>query len=119
MSLNCRTRMFNLSSSCVAGRRFTNALTVIMGDVTYGACCIDDYTARALGCDMLVHYAHSCLIPVTVTKGIQTLYVFVDIQINTAHFLATISRNFRAGSKIALVGTIQFNATLHTTASQL
>ena len=40
---------------------FTNALTVIMGDVTYGACCIDDYTAVALGCDMLVHYGHSCL----------------------------------------------------------
>ena len=33
--------------------------TLIMGDVTYGACCIDDYTARALGCDLLVHYAHS------------------------------------------------------------
>ena len=32
-----------------------------MGDVTYGACCVDDYTARALGCDMMVHYGHSCL----------------------------------------------------------
>jgi diphthamide biosynthesis enzyme Dph1/Dph2-like protein len=41
--------------------RFTSALTVIMGDVTYGACCVDDFTALALGCDMLVHYGHSCL----------------------------------------------------------
>ena len=32
-----------------------------MGDVTYGACCIDDFTAVALGCDLLVHYGHSCL----------------------------------------------------------
>lgn len=32
-----------------------------MGDVTYGACCVDDYTARALGADFMVHYAHSCL----------------------------------------------------------
>lgn len=32
-----------------------------MGDVTYGACCIDDYTARALGCELLVHFGHSCL----------------------------------------------------------
>ncbi|OBT49414.1 diphthamide biosynthesis protein 1 [Pseudogymnoascus sp. WSF 3629] len=86
--------------------------TVIMGDVTYGACCIDDYTARALGCDLLVHYAHSCLIPVDVTK-IKTLYVFVDISIDTAHLLATITRNFAAGKTIAMVGTIQFNATLH------
>ena len=84
-----------------------------MGDVTYGACCIDDYTARALGCDILVHYAHSCLIPVDVTK-IKTLYVFVDISIDTSHFLATLERNFQSGKTIAMVGTIQFNATLHT-----
>lgn len=84
-----------------------------MGDVTYGACCIDDYTARALGCELLVHYAHSCLIPVDVTK-IKTLYVFVDISVDTTHLLATLERNFSPGKTIAMVGTIQFNATLHT-----
>ncbi|KAI9658437.1 MAG: Diphthamide biosynthesis protein 1 [Trizodia sp. TS-e1964] len=88
------------------------AETLIMGDVTYGACCIDDFTARALGCDLLVHYAHSCLIPVDVTK-IKTLYVFVDISIDTAHLLATLERNFQPKQTIAIVGTIQFNATLH------
>ena len=83
-----------------------------MGDVTYGACCIDDYTARALGCDLLVHYAHSCLIPVDVTK-IKTLYVFVDISIDSSHLLETLERNFQTGKTIAMVGTIQFNSTLH------
>ncbi|GMF72254.1 unnamed protein product [Aspergillus oryzae] len=86
--------------------------TLIMGDVTYGACCIDDYTARALGCDLLVHYAHSCLIPVDVTQ-IKTLYIFVDISIDTSHLIATLERNFQPGKTIATVGTIQFNATLH------
>jgi 2-(3-amino-3-carboxypropyl)histidine synthase len=86
--------------------------TLIMGDVTYGACCIDDYTARAMGCDLLVHYAHSCLIPVDVTK-IKTLYVFVDISIDTSHLLASLERNFSSGKTIAVVGTIQFNATIH------
>ncbi len=86
--------------------------TLIMGDVTYGACCIDDYTARAMGCDLLVHYAHSCLIPVDVTK-IKTLYVFVDISIDTTHLLATLERNFSTGKTVAVVGTIQFNATIH------
>ncbi len=32
-----------------------------MGDVTYGACCVDDFTARALGAELMVHYGHSCL----------------------------------------------------------
>jgi len=92
--------------------------TLIMGDVTYGACCIDDYTARALGCDLLVHYAHSCLIPVDVTK-IKTLYVFVDISIDTSHLVATLERNFAAGKTMAIVGTIQFNATIHGVKSTL
>lgn len=92
--------------------------TLIMGDVTYGACCIDDYTARAMGCDLLVHYAHSCLIPVDVTK-IKTLYVFVDIRIDTSHLLTTLERNFSPGKTIAMVGTIQFNATIHGVRSAL
>ncbi|KAF2749117.1 diphthamide biosynthesis protein 1 [Sporormia fimetaria CBS 119925] len=86
--------------------------TLIMGDVTYGACCIDDFTARALGCDLLIHYAHSCLIPVAVTK-ISTLYIFVSISIDTTHLINTITSNFPSGKSIALVGTIQFNATIH------
>jgi 2-(3-amino-3-carboxypropyl)histidine synthase len=92
--------------------------TLIMGDVTYGACCVDDYTARALGCDLLIHYAHSCLIPVSVTS-IKTLYVFVDIGIDVRHFLATVEKNFQSGKTIALVGTIQFNATIHSVAETL
>ncbi|KAF2668168.1 hypothetical protein BT63DRAFT_388200 [Microthyrium microscopicum] len=92
--------------------------TLIMGDVTYGACCVDDYTARALGCELLIHYAHSCLIPVSVTS-IKTLYVFVDIGIDVSHLIATIERNFQAGKTIALVGTIQFNATIHGVMQQL
>ena len=31
---------------------------VVLGDVTYGACCVDDLNARALGADFLVHYGH-------------------------------------------------------------
>ena len=41
--------------------RFTDCQCIIMGDVTYGACCVDDFTARALGAQLLIHYGHSCL----------------------------------------------------------
>ena len=80
---------------------------VILGDVTYGACCIDDYTAASLGCDFLVHYGHSCLVPVDVT-GLPCLYVFVDIKFDVAHLVECVKHNFEAGSDIALAGTIQF-----------
>ena len=42
---------------------------VVMGDVTYGACCVDDFSAAALAADLLVHYGHSCLVPVDVTQA--------------------------------------------------
>jgi len=104
--------LFATTISDILTRFCKDIETLIMGDVTYGACCVDDYTARALGCDILIHYAHSCLIPVDVTK-IKTLYVFVDISIDVQHLLDTIERNFQPGKTIAMVGTIQFNATLH------
>jgi 2-(3-amino-3-carboxypropyl)histidine synthase len=85
----------------------------ILSDVTYGACCIDDYTARALNCDLLIHYAHSCLIPLSKEK-IATLYIFVDISIDEPHLLATLTRNFPPGKTLAMVSTVQFSSTLHT-----
>jgi 2-(3-amino-3-carboxypropyl)histidine synthase len=62
------------------------ALTVLKWDaqVTYGACCVDDLTALALGADFMVHYGHSCLVPIDVTT-IKMLYVFVDIAIDVVH----------------------------------
>ena len=91
--------------------RFTSAETIIMGDVTYGACCVDDYTARALGADMMVHYGHSCLIPID-TTSIKMLYVFVDIKIDNQHVIDVLKHSFKPGSQFALVSTIQFVAAL-------
>uniref|UniRef100_A0A182XC23 2-(3-amino-3-carboxypropyl)histidine synthase subunit 1 n=1 Tax=Anopheles quadriannulatus TaxID=34691 RepID=A0A182XC23_ANOQN len=110
--------MFSLVLSDII-ERFTEADTVIMGDVTYGACCVDDFTAKALGADLLVHYGHSCLIPIDQTTGIKVLYVFVDIKIDTLHFVESVKRNFPRDRPLAFVSTIQFVATLHAAAKEL
>jgi hypothetical protein len=95
---------------------FANVDTVIMGDVTYGACCVDDATAAALGCDYLIHYGHSCLVPIHVTnhRGFTVQYVFVDIKfdLDSLSRLACAS-TFRPRSRLALVSTVQFAASLH------
>lgn len=51
------------------------------------------------------------IVPVDVTP-INTLYVFVDIGIDTQHFVDTIKKNFEAGKRLVLVGTIQFVASI-------
>lgn len=98
---------------------FTGAEIIIMGDVTYGACCIDDLTAKALKVDLLVHYGHSCLIPVDQIQDIKVLYIFVDIKIDPAHFIESVKLNFEKNIKLGLVSTIQFVSTLHGVAAEL
>lgn len=111
-----------LAYSCIISdilQKFAFVETVIMGDVTYGACCVDDFTARALGCDFLVHYGHSCLVPIQKTQ-IEVLYIFVDIKIDLQHFVDTVKFNFpNPQDKLALVGTIQFASALHLAKAQL
>lgn len=98
--------------------QFCEVETVVMGDVSYGACCIDDYTARALDCDFIIHYAHLCLVPIDVT-AIKVLYVFVTINIDETHLINTVKRNFHQGDHIACFGTIQFNPTIHSVRGKL
>ncbi|KAB1264972.1 2-histidine synthase subunit 1 [Camelus dromedarius] len=100
--------------------RFTEAEVMVMGDVTYGACCVDDFTARALGADFLVHYGHSCLVPMdTLAQDFRVLYVFVDIRIDTSHLLDSIRLTFPPATALALVSTIQFVSTLQAAAQEL
>ena len=98
---------------------FTEAETVIMADVTYGACCVDDFSAKALGCDLMVHYGHSCLVPVDQTTNIKMLYIFVDIKIDSLHFVESLKLSLEKEEQMSLVSTIQFVATLQAVAREL
>lgn len=119
--------------------RFCGCRIVILGDVTYGACCVDDFTAKSLDCDFMVHYGHSCLVPVTKTF-VKTLYVFVEIVIDVDHVEALIRKylllkdiseeetealgldtveRIKGMKKIALVSTVQFISTVHVVKQRL
>eukprot|EP00347_Sterkiella_histriomuscorum_P002566 403367655 len=92
---------------------------LILGDVTYGACCVDDLASKALDCDFIVHYGHSCLVPIQDLSIKNALYVFVEIQIDINHFIETIAFNFKPQDSIYLMGTIQFNKTIFIAKTQL
>ena len=95
-------------------RKFTDAEALIMADVTYGACCIDDYTAKALKVDLLIHYGHSCLIPINQMfhNDLSFLYVFVNIEIDLLHCFQTISLNFPDKSAKSIFLVIELSTRL-------
>ena len=88
----------------------------ILGDVTYGACCIDDLGAQALGAQLLVHYGHSCLVPIQHT-AIPCLYVFVELTIDVPHLVDCLDLTLASSTDqerphVYLLGTIQFRHSL-------
>jgi len=98
--------------------KFAAVQVMVLGDVTYGACCIDDFTAQKLGADLLVHYGHSCLVPVSVTR-IKVVYVFVEISFNERHLIDCVKANFPPETRMVLMGTIQFTSVIHKAAAEL
>jgi 2-(3-amino-3-carboxypropyl)histidine synthase len=100
----------------------------ILGDVTYGACCIDDLTALSLDVDLLVHYGHSCLVPTTIT-AVPCLYVFVEIRVDVQHLVDCVRLTFEHQGQdepdkarvveCAIMGTVQFRSAVVEAAQRL
>ncbi|XP_034684247.1 2-(3-amino-3-carboxypropyl)histidine synthase subunit 1 [Vitis riparia] len=91
---------------------------LVLGDVTYGACCVDDLSAAALEADLLIHYGHSCLVPIDATS-IPCLYVFVEIAIDVDLLIGTVKLNLPPSGQIVLAGTIQFSSAIRAAKPEL
>ena len=74
--------------------KFCHVECLILGDVTYGACCVDDLASKQLQCDFIVHYGHSCLVSIPDMAISNALYVFVEIKFDVDIFVESIERNF-------------------------
>ncbi|XP_066537802.1 2-(3-amino-3-carboxypropyl)histidine synthase subunit 2 [Hoplias malabaricus] len=59
----------------------TNVKTYILGDTSYGSCCVDEVAAEHVGADCIIHYGRSCLSP---SRRLPLMYVFgkrpIDVQ---------------------------------------
>ncbi|XP_034021332.1 2-(3-amino-3-carboxypropyl)histidine synthase subunit 2 [Thalassophryne amazonica] len=51
----------------------TKAKVFILGDTSYGSCCVDEVAAEHVGADCIVHYGNACLSP---SKRLPVMYVF-------------------------------------------
>ena len=86
--------------------KFCKVECLILGDVTYGACCVDYLASKQLGCDFIVHYGHSCLVAIPDLAIQKALYVFVDIKFDIDLFVESIALNFEKDQVIFLMGII-------------
>ena len=77
----------NATSQSTGKIEAENRQVYILGDTSYGACCVDEIAAEHVNADGVVHYGRSCLSP---TARLPVIYVFtrreLDIDVATKAF---------------------------------
>lgn len=97
----------NLQKLDVAAEADPEARTYILGDTSYGSCCVDEIAAEHIGADVVVHYGRSCLSP---TARLPVIFVFtqkpMDKGIIISSFLDAFPERFR---KVIITGDSCYN----------
>lgn len=65
----------------------------VLGDTSYGSCCVDEVAAQHLFADCIVHYGRTCL---SATSKIPVIYVFGNAPIDTPHCMDALSEKLQA-----------------------
>ncbi|RMZ74619.1 diphthamide biosynthesis 2 [Pyrenophora seminiperda CCB06] len=79
----------------------------ILGDTSYGACCVDEVAAEHVDADLVVHYGRSCLSP---PSRLPVIYVFTQRPLHLDAVMATFRETYSdKGAKIILMADIPYS----------
>ncbi|KAI9818716.1 MAG: Diphthamide biosynthesis protein 2 [Thelocarpon impressellum] len=78
----------------------------ILGDTSYGACCVDEIAAEHFDADVVVHYGRACLSP---TARLPVIYVFTKHDLSHQHVIEAFKGTFPdRARKIIIVANVTF-----------
>ncbi|KAF3050444.1 Diphthamide biosynthesis protein 2 [Didymella keratinophila] len=79
----------------------------ILGDTSYGACCVDEVAAEHVDADCVVHYGRSCLSP---PSRLPVVYVFTERPLDLDQTLSTFQSTYPDKSqKVILMADIPYS----------
>jgi diphthamide biosynthesis protein 2 len=78
----------------------------ILGDTSYGACCVDEVAAEHVDADCVVHYGRSCLSP---PSRLPVIYVFTERPLDLAQTVSTFQSTYPdKAQKVVLMADIPY-----------
>ncbi|KAF1363137.1 diphthamide biosynthesis protein, partial [Lizonia empirigonia] len=78
----------------------------ILGDTSYGACCVDEVAAEHVDADCVVHYGRSCLSP---PSRLSVVYVFTERPLDLDQTVATFQATYPdPAQKVILMADIPY-----------
>lgn len=84
----------------------TDVSVFILGDTSYGSCCVDEVGAQHHAASAIIHLGHACLSP---TARLPVLYVFARNVIDTEDCAAKIAQGCQDQGKVLLFYDTSYN----------
>eukprot|EP01091_Cochliopodium_minus_P011386 TRINITY_DN3203_c0_g1_i2.p1 TRINITY_DN3203_c0_g1~~TRINITY_DN3203_c0_g1_i2.p1 ORF type:complete len:535 (+),score=169.99 TRINITY_DN3203_c0_g1_i2:2-1606(+) len=88
----------------------TKADVFILGDTSFGSCCIDEVAASHLNGDCIIHFGPACLSP---NKKLPVFYVFDKFHINVENFcegfIKTFNNKEHLDKQIMIISDVEYN----------
>jgi len=81
----------------------------ILGDTSYGECCVDEVAAEHLNADSVIHFGHTCLTP---PQRLPVLYIFTRRDIDVPLFVSTIRSNFTETDNLLILYDVEYEHAL-------
>ncbi|KAG9662883.1 putative diphthamide biosynthesis protein Dph2, partial [Aureobasidium melanogenum] len=79
----------------------------ILGDTSYGACCVDEVAAEHVHADVVVHYGRTCLSP---TQRLPVIYVFTFRPLDLDSVVASFQKTYpEKDHKVVLMADIPYS----------
>jgi len=80
--------------------KFPNVKLYVLGDTSYGSCCVDEIAAEHINADCIIHFGRSCL---SITKRLPVHFVFGKGFIDVGNFCQEFLRVFEDKSERILL----------------
>lgn len=89
----------------------------ILGDTSYGACCVDEVAAEHVDADVVVHYGRSCLSP---PSRLPVIYIFTERSLDIDSVVSAFKQTYsEKESKVILMADIPFSHHMPTLSARL
>ncbi|OLL26142.1 Diphthamide biosynthesis protein 2 [Neolecta irregularis DAH-3] len=85
-------------------RKLLESDVYILGDTSYGECCVDEVAAEHVNADVIIHFGRACLSP---TNRTPVIYVFCKRELHYDSFLEEI-KGLDSENQIVLLADVQY-----------
>jgi len=77
----------------------------ILGDTSFGECCVDEVAAQHLNADSVIHFGHTCLTP---AQSLPVLYIFTQRHIDVPQFIQSIRGKFEETDNLLIIYDVEY-----------